>query len=101
MRKHYKGEKIGSKTELKLRIIFTLFVIFSFQAYAQIPINGFCKHQSYKIPPEYTSIQSVNFNKDTFNDLIIFNKSTNKYLSAEGTGKGFSEIRIQIGRAHV
>ena len=93
MKKHCKGEKIDSKTELRLRISVLLFVIFSFQAYAQIPINGFCKHQSYKIPPQYTSVQSVNFNKDTFNDLIIFNKNTNIFLSAKGTEKGFLEIR--------
>ncbi len=94
MRKHYKGEKIDLKTELKLRIIFTFFVIFSFQAYAQIPINGFCKYQSFKIPPEYTSVQSVNFNKDNFNDLIIFNISNNKYLSFNGVKEGFSKIKF-------
>ncbi|HED36665.1 MAG TPA: VCBS repeat-containing protein, partial [Ignavibacteria bacterium] len=66
----------------------------SFNASAQIPINGFCKYQSFKIPPEYTSVQSVNFNKDAFNDLIIFNNSTKKYLSIEGTEEGFSNIRV-------
>ncbi len=93
MRKHCKGEKIGSKTEPKLRIIFILIVIFSLKGFAQIPINGFGKYLKFKIPPEYTSVQSVNFNKDQFNDLIIFNNSTNKYLSVLGSEDGFSNIK--------
>ena len=94
MKKHYKGEKIGLKIEQELKILLFIVVFISFNASAQIPINGFCKHQSFKIPPGYTSVKSVNFNKDTFNDLIIFNNSTKKYLSIEGTEKGFSKIRV-------
>lgn len=94
MKKHYKGEKIGLKIEQELKILLFIIVFISFNASAQIPINGFCKHQSFKIPPGYTSVKSVNFNKDTFNDLIIFNNSTKKYLSIEGTEKGFSKIRV-------
>ena len=94
MKKHYKGEKIGLGKEQRFNILLLIFVFISFNASAQIPINGFCKHQSFKIPQEYTSLISVNFNKDKFNDLIIFNNSTKKYLSIEGTENGFSKIRV-------
>ncbi len=94
MKKPCKGEKICLKTGQVIRILLLIVVFISFNASAQIPINGFCKYQSFKIPPEYTSVQSVNFNKDAFNDLIIFNNSTKKYLSIEGTEEGFSNIRV-------
>jgi len=92
MRKHCKGEKIDLKIEPKLRTLLFI-LVFSYQAFAQIPINGFCNYNNFKIPSEYTSLVPVNFNKDKFNDLIIFNNSNKNYLSIEGFDNEFGRLR--------
>lgn len=92
MRKRCKGEKIDLKIEPKLRSLLFLFV-FSYQAFAQIPINGFCNYKNFKIPGEYTSLFSVNFNEDKFTDLIIFNNQNKKYISLEAFDKKFEKVR--------
>jgi hypothetical protein len=69
MKKHLLEEKIGLKIELN-RINFLLFFFFlSSEVLPQIPINGFCKFNSYNFSPGNSKLFSLNFNNDS-TDLI-------------------------------
>lgn len=58
---------------------------------AQIPINGFCKYTSFDVQPNYTSLFSLNFNKDSYTDLMLFSDSSKNINSI----KGFANEKFQ------
>ena len=88
MKKPYKEEKAGLRIELvKLNIIIIAF-IFSNRIFPQIPINGFCKLNSFAIDTSLTSLISLNFNNDSYTDLFMFNPDTNKVVILPGEKNG-------------
>jgi len=58
---------------------------------AQIPINGFCKYTSFDVQPNYTNLFSLNFNKDSYTDLMLFSDSSKNINSI----KGFANEKFQ------
>jgi len=57
---------------------------------AQIPINGFCKYSSFSIKGNYKQIFSLNFNQDTYSDILLAGGDKNGY--SEITGKGMDNF---------
>jgi hypothetical protein len=48
----------------------------------QIPINGFCKYESFIAEPNFNGLLALNFNNDSYSDLALF--GGNKILSYQG-----------------
>ncbi len=84
MKKPYSEEKTGLKQELKKFSLILFSFLFYYDSIAQIPINGFCRYQSYQVDSGYTGIFSLNFNNDSFTDLILFNSSDRKIQPLRG-----------------
>lgn len=76
MMKPCREEKTGLKQELNKLSLLLFTILLSQELNAQIPINGFCKLNSYQVKSGYTAIASLNFNNDSYTDLILFNKGT-------------------------
>jgi len=88
MKKPCRGEKTGLKIEIK-QISFLLIVLFFVpETYSQIPINGFCKFNEFKVDSNYTSLLSLNYNKDSQTDLILFNQQLKSIISFQGGKSG-------------
>jgi hypothetical protein len=84
MKKRLLGEKIGLKIELNAISFLFLFLFFPFKVFTQIPINGFCKLNSYQFSPGYSKIFSLNYNSDSYSDLILYNPSSKKISAVSG-----------------
>jgi hypothetical protein len=80
MKKLCKEESTGLGKELKLFSILLFALLFFNDSFSQVPINGFCKFNSFKVDTDYTTLFSLNFNKDFHTDLILFN-TMKKHLS--------------------
>jgi len=61
-----------------------IFLFFNQIVKAQIPINGFCKYESFDVQSNYTNLFSLNFNKDSYTDLFIFSDSSKNINSIKG-----------------
>lgn len=92
MKKHSLEEKIGLKIELKRISFFILFFCLGSEVMPQIPINGFCKLNSYQFSPGYSKLVSLNYNNDSYSDLVFLNPSS-KFISVAAGEKNesFSE----------
>jgi hypothetical protein len=90
MKKPCRGEITGLKTELQKvsSILLILFLFIINESFAQIPINGFCKFNSFKVDSNFTSVFSLNFNKDSYTDLILFNPEKKQILALTGDKNG-------------
>lgn len=84
MKKHLSGEKIVLKTGLNKIAIFLLLIFFSLESFPQIPINGFCKLNSYKFSAGYSRLFAFNFNNDSYTDLLFYNPLQKKISLAAG-----------------
>lgn len=73
MKKHLLGEKIGLKIESNKLNVLLFFFFLSHECVPQIPINGFCKLNSYKFSSGYSKIFSLNYNGDSYTDLLLYN----------------------------
>ncbi len=93
MRKPYKGEKTGLKTDLNKLKILIFVVLLSNEAMPQIPINGFCKFNSFNTEQGYNSVFTLNFNEDSYTDLILFNPELKQISPYKGEQNGtFSNL---------
>lgn len=63
---------------------------------AQIPINGFCKYTSFDVQPDYTNLFSLNFNKDSYTDLILFSDSSKNINSIKGFANDKFQSRLKF-----
>lgn len=72
MMKLLRGEKTGLKTELSAIKFLLVFLFPLFYTYSQVPINGFCKFNSYDVEPDCDGIFAANFNNDSYTDLILY-----------------------------
>lgn len=98
MKKLYKEEIVGSGKELRLYSFLLFVMLFFNESFSQVPINGFCKLKSFKVDSDYTSLFSLNFNKDSHTDLILFNP-TNKQLTTltgDKAGNFGKKLRFRI-----
>lgn len=87
MNKHLLGETIGSKIESS-RISFLIFFFFlSSEILPQIPINGFCKFNSFQFSSGYSKLFSLNYNNDSYSDLIFFDPFSNIISAVPGDKK--------------
>ena len=84
MKKRLLGEKIGLKIELNRINFLFLFFFISSEVFPQIPINGFCKFNSYNFSPDHSKLFSLNFNSDSYTDLILFDPSSNRITAIPG-----------------
>ena len=85
--KHFKEEKIVSAVK---QIILNSFLVTLFlfsDIAAQIPINGFCRYREFSLKKNFTNIFPVDYNSDGYRDLLIYNSSNNKYVSALSDNK--------------
>ena len=69
-----------------------------YQSFPQVPINGFCKLNSFKVNSGYTSLFPLNFNKDSHTDLVLFNPQKKQLtaLTGDKTGNFGKKIRFNI-----
>ncbi|MHB8579672.1 MAG: hypothetical protein ACYDA4_07400 [Ignavibacteriaceae bacterium] len=88
MRKRFKEEKQDLKTEVYSFYFFVFLFFFSAKIFPQVPINGFCKYNSCKIPEDFNSLITLNFNNDYYTDLVLFNPGINKIVSLAGKANG-------------
>lgn len=72
IKKHLEEEKTALKKGIWINFSLFLFLIIFETINCQIPINGFCVQNSYKIPPGYEKIISADLNKDQTDEIIVY-----------------------------
>lgn len=81
MKKLWGEEKIVLRHVLPSAILVSVLIL---PVRAQIPINGFCKYNSYETLPGFSSFAPVTFNDDPYTDLALFNSGENKLVVLPG-----------------
>ncbi len=88
MKKHFREGKKGLRKEIK-KVNFLLLAFFlSNYIYPQVPLNGFCRLKSFEVNPGFNNLFALNYNNDTYTDLVLFNPDTNKIISLNGEYNG-------------
>ncbi len=88
MKKHLReGRTDFSPVKGKVSFLFFLFLL-SYYVYPQVPINGFCRYQNFKVDSGYQKLFSLNYNDDSYTDLLFFNPSTGTVTSIDGSQNG-------------
>jgi hypothetical protein len=98
MNKPFRGETADLGKELKL-YSFLLFMMFLCgQSFSQVPINGFCKLNSFKVDSGNTSLFPLNFNNDSHTDLLLFNpdKKLVSVLTGDKSGNFGRKMKFTI-----
>jgi hypothetical protein len=72
IKKRLKEEKTALKSGRRNNLFLFLILILSKTINPQIPINGFCIHSSFQIPPGYEKIIPADLNKDKTDEFIIY-----------------------------
>ena len=88
MKKLCKEEKIGLKIEISKVNILILAFFLSNEIFPQVPINGFCQYKSFNVEQDFNCLFSLNYNNDSYTDLVLFNPDTNKIVSIAGEKNG-------------
>ena len=88
MKKPFKEEKQDSKVVKNKFYFVALFLFFSIKIFPQIPINGFCKYSNFHIPTGYNSLFALNYNNDSYTDLILFNSDKKNIVAVPGKSNG-------------
>ncbi len=105
--KHFKEGKIDLNTgfllkvnSLQCKIFFYTFLLpfflfnsnFAFPQNklnnVQIPINGFCKYRDFKTGKNYTSAFPLNYNKDSYSDILLYSPLKKKMNLLTGYENG-------------
>jgi hypothetical protein len=86
--KPYKEGKTGLKIGLKNTSILFIVFFLSKEIYSQIPINGFCQFSGFNVEKGYNSVFSLNFNNDSYTDLLLYNPDQKKVVSYGGEKNG-------------
>ena len=94
MKKPFKEEKQDSKVVKNKFYFLALFFFFSIKIFPQIPVNGFCKFSNYKVPSGYNSLFALNYNNDSYTDLILYNPDKKSIVSVPGSRNGNFGIPI-------
>ena len=94
MKKPCAGETQGLKIEIIHIKLLAIILLLSFEAFPQIPINGFCKFNRFDADSGFTNLFAVNYNSDSYTDLVLFNPSKKEIESVDGKQSGgFAEPR--------
>ncbi|MDR3668098.1 MAG: VCBS repeat-containing protein [Ignavibacteriaceae bacterium] len=81
---HCSEEKPGSRIEIYSIKIFAALLIFSIESFSQVPINGFCKYNRFDTDSGYTNLFALNYNDDSYTDLILYNPSQKNIEALDG-----------------
>lgn len=98
LKKHLSGEKSALKADSRINIFFLFFLILPGIIFPQIPVNGFCILNSFKIPAEYQRAVSADLDADLKDEIILFSSNLKKLgiLSvAEGKEFTFREHSVE------
>jgi hypothetical protein len=87
-RKPYKEGKTGLKIGLKNTSILFIVFFLTRDIYSQIPINGFCQFTSFNVEKGFSSIFPLNYNNDSYTDLLLFSPDQKKVVSLAGEKNG-------------
>ena len=88
MKKHLREGRTDFRP-VKGKVNFLVFIILlSCNIYPQVPINGFCRYQNFKVDSGYQKLFSLNYNDDSYTDLLFFNPSVGAITSIEGSQNG-------------
>jgi hypothetical protein len=78
-------EKPGLKLEIgSIKIILLTLLLFSLDAFSQVPINGFCKYNRIDIDSGFTHLFALNYNDDSYADLVLYNPAKKDIETLEG-----------------
>ncbi len=88
MKRLLKEGNTGFKTVTGKINILVVFFVLSFDVFPQVPVNGFCKYQYYNIEPGFKNLFSLNYNNDSYTDLLFYNPADKKICSLEGAPNG-------------
>jgi hypothetical protein len=80
----------------RLKCIYTvlLTIILTSISSPQIPVNGFCRYVSHRIDTGFNSLYAVNYNNDSYTDLLIFNSQKKQIIDLEGSSSGKFEKQL-------
>ena len=84
MKKLLREGNTGCRTGTGKISFLLLFFVLSFDVFPQVPINGFCKYQEFNINPGFDNLFPLNYNGDSYTDLLLFNPSGKKICALDG-----------------
>lgn len=88
MKKHWKEEIQDLKSGTKFHKLFIPIIIFFYgEISGQISINGFCKFESFNVSAGFSKIYSLNFNGDSYSDILLFSPKQKKFDLLPGLPK--------------
>src|SRR4030042_3281349 len=87
LKKRYKEDKIGLGPVRKVFIFFFLLPLLVSKLSAQIPINGFCQLHSIDTKQGYTKFITLDYNGDSYSDLLLFGRDGKKAIIHQGEKK--------------
>ena len=119
--KHFKGGKIDLNTgsplitnllQFRKNFYNFLFAVFLFNSNfilpqnlindMQIPINGFCKYRNFQAGKNYTSVFTLNYNRDSYTDILLYSQLKKKidlitgYENGEFSGQDSIKVPYHI-----
>jgi hypothetical protein len=77
-------EKLGLTIEISSIKILTALLLFSLEAFSQVPINGFCKYNRFDIDSGFTNLFALNYNDDSYTDFVLYNPAKRDLETLEG-----------------
>ena len=85
MKKHLReGKTDFSPVKGKVNFLFFLLLL-SYNSYPQVPINGFCRYQDFQVDSGYQKLFSLNYNEDSYTDLLFFDPAGGAITSIDGS----------------
>ncbi len=89
MKKHLKeGRTDFSPVKGKVVSLLFCWFLLSYNIHPQVPVNGFCRYQDFKVDSGYQKLFSLNYNEDSYTDLLFFNPSNRTVTSIDGSQNG-------------
>jgi len=95
MKKPCSEEREGFKIEISKINIFLIALFLSLEVFPQdrqfsgpYPINGFCQFKSLNVPKNFNSLFTLNYNNDSYSDIVLYNPGQKKIVSLTGTANG-------------
>ncbi|MGE5682371.1 MAG: FG-GAP repeat domain-containing protein [Bacillota bacterium] len=71
-------------TKLFFNLLLISVLLFPVLLSAQIPVNGFCRFESYKTPGGFNNLLALNFNNDSYNDILFFDSQKKEITVSKG-----------------
>ncbi|MDR3611913.1 MAG: VCBS repeat-containing protein, partial [Ignavibacteriaceae bacterium] len=77
-------EKRGLKIEINNTKILYCLLLISLEVFPQVPVNGFCKFNHIDVDSGFTNLFTLNYNGDSYTDLVLFNPSKKEIETLDG-----------------